>query len=443
MRISFMVVAVLIAVGAFSFPRAFAQDKLYIPDRSSYEWAELLSEVIDKVRRIYVDEVTDEQLFEAAINGILYDLDPHSAYLDEESYQDSRTTISGKFGGLGIEITLDESGFVRVITPIDDTPAARAGMQPNDLITHIDSEVIQGQTLREIVDQLRGEPGEPVMLTVFREDQESFDVTIIRDVIRVQSVRSWIQDEIAVLRVTSFNGNAADSLQKAIAALEEQNPIGYILDLRNNPGGLLDQAIKISDIFLDRGEVVSTKGRSSNDVRRYYASDGDLTGGKFLVVLINSGSASASEIVAGALQDHGRAIVLGTKSFGKGSVQTIVPLKNRDVALKLTTQLYYTPSGVSIQAKGIEPDINVVQSRITELEGPAIRTQENNLPGHLQVGDTNGERDQEGVDDDADRQDASAPQRRDLSQDYQMLRAFDLLRALHISHQHLQNENIS
>ncbi|MEM7071821.1 MAG: S41 family peptidase, partial [Pseudomonadota bacterium] len=336
--------------------------------RDAYEWADLLAKVIGKVRKNYVEEVTDDQIFTAAIRGVLYDLDPHSAYLDEEELDEMQTTTSGKFGGLGIEVSLDKSGYVLVLSPIDDTPAAEAGIKPKDLITHLDGELVQGQTLSEAVDKMRGDPGEPIVLTIYREGEDPFDVEIIRDIIRIKAVRYRMEDDIGYLRITTFNENVLDSLKDAIDELEEQNPIGYVLDLRNNPGGLLDQAIKISDAFLERGEIVSTKGRRAGNIQRFQARSGDLIDAKMMVVIINAGSASASEIVAGALRDHGRAIVVGVKSFGKGSVQTILPLDNGGVAIILTTQRYYTPSGDSIQGKGIEPDIIIEQAVLNKVK---------------------------------------------------------------------------
>jgi carboxyl-terminal processing protease len=388
----------------------------------TYEQLKLFGDVFERVRASYVEEVTDEELMEAAINGMLSSLDPHSSYLNAESFQDMQVQTKGSFGGLGIEVTM-ENGFVKVVSPIDDTPAFKAGVQAGDFITHLDSEPVLGLTLSEAVDKMRGEVGADIVITIRREEQEPFDLTITRDVIRIQSVRSRVEGNVGYLRITTFNQQTSPGLEKAIGEIKEElgtELIGYVVDLRNNPGGLLDQAIAVSDAFLEKGEVVSTRGRTPDDSSRYNAEAGDLAEGKPIVVLINGGSASASEIVAGALQDHGRAIVMGTQSFGKGSVQTIIPLPGHG-AMRLTTQRYYTPSGTSIQAKGITPDIEVKQARLEEIDA-GQRRREADLRGALENGDSSAA--PEGG------QEAEAQGEEAAPVDYQLARALDLLRGL-------------
>ncbi|MGC9419537.1 MAG: S41 family peptidase [Rhodovulum sp.] len=332
---------------------------------SVYEQLDLFGDVFERIRAQYVEPVDEGELIEAAINGMLTSLDPHSSYLPPKDFDDMQVQTRGEFGGLGIEVTQEE-GFVKVVSPIDGTPADEAGIEAGDFITHVDGESVLGLTLDEAVEMMRGPVGSEIVITVVREGvDEPFDVTIIRDTIKLTAVRSRIQGDTVVLRVTTFNDQTYTNLEaeweKSVEELGgEENVNGVVLDLRNNPGGLLPQAIKVSDAFLDAGEIVSTRGRDPQDSDRYNATKGDLTDGKPLVVLINGGSASASEIVAGALKDHRRAIVVGTKSFGKGSVQTVMPLKG-DGAMRLTTARYYTPSGRSIQALGVAPDIVVEQ----------------------------------------------------------------------------------
>ncbi|MBW7852552.1 MAG: S41 family peptidase [Rhodospirillales bacterium] len=331
----------------------------------TYRLLNLFGDVFERVRGEYVEEVTDEELIEAALNGMLTSLDPHSGYLNSKSFRDMQVQTKGEFGGLGIEVTL-ENGWVKVVSPIDETPAFRAGLQPGDYITHLDGESVLGLSLNEAVDRMRGPVDTDIRLTVRREGVEPFDVKITRAVVKIQSVRGKLEGDIGYVRVTSFNERTDELLKRAVEEIQRQagNKLaGFVLDLRNNPGGLLDQAVAVSDAFLDRGEIVSTRSRRSEDTQRFNARPGDIAKGLPVVVLINDGSASASEIVAGALQDHRRAIVLGTKSFGKGSVQTIMPLPGHG-AMRLTTARYYTPSGRSIQAVGIEPDIKVQQARI-------------------------------------------------------------------------------
>lgn len=336
-------------------------------ERSTYEYLDLFGDIFERVRSQYVEEVDEAELIESAINGMLTSLDPHSSYLAPKNFEDMRVQTKGEFGGLGIEVTM-EDGFVKVVAPIDDTPAAEAGMQAGDYITHLDGESVLGLTLSDAVERMRGKVGEELIITVVREGaDEPFDVTIVRDVIKIRAVRARLEGDIGVLRITTFNEQTYDNLKLGIQQVKEdigdREITGYVIDLRNNPGGLLNQAISVSDAFLEKGEIVSTRGRDPQDSERHNAEPGDLTDGKPLVVLINQGSASASEIVAGALQDHRRAIIIGAKSFGKGSVQTIMPLSGQG-AMRLTTARYYTPSGRSIQALGIEPDILVERRRI-------------------------------------------------------------------------------
>src|SRR6266849_871295 len=341
----------------------------------TYRQLNLFAEVFERVRSDYVEEVSDETLVERAINGMLSSLDPHSSYLNAKNYNDMQVETRGEFGGLGIEVTM-ENGLVKVVSPIDDTPAAKAGIKPNDFITQLDGEPVSGLTLPEAVEKMRGPINSTVKLTIRREGKDPFDVSLTRAVVKIQSVKSHLEgDNIGDIRITSFNEQTDSGLQSAVKSLKEKagnKLVGYVLDLRNNPGGLLDQAIAVSGAFLERGEIVSTRGRRSEDAQRFNARPGDITGGLPVVVLINGGSASASEIVAGALHDHHRAVLLGTKSFGNGSVQTIIPLPGHG-AMRLTTARYYTPSGRSIQAKGIEPDILVEPAKIEKVAQGTIR----------------------------------------------------------------------
>jgi len=353
-----------------------------------YRSLNLFGDVFDHVLADYVDQPDEQALVQAAVNGMLASLDPHSSYLPPEGYSAIQLQIGGEFGGLGIEVTMDEDGYVQVVSPIDDTPASRAGILAGDRIIAIDGDDVLGMSQSEAVDRMRGEAGTPVTITIRREGvPEPLEFTLIRENIRSESVRSRAEGDIGYLRITQFTERTYDDLEAAIAELQQDIPAdrlrGFILDLRNNPGGLFDQSIAVSDAFLDQGEIVSTRGREPNDTRRYTARTGDLTGGLPLVVLVNGGSASASEIVAGALQDQERATVIGTRSFGKGSVQTIIPLGDNG-ALRLTTARYYTPSGSSIQARGIVPNIEVLQVIPEELQQFADAVQgEAALPGHL------------------------------------------------------------
>ena len=356
----------------------------------TYRQLNLFGDVFERVRADYVEKPDDAKLVELAINGMLAGLDPHSSYMDPKSFRDMQVQTRGEFGGLGIEVTM-EDGLVKVVAPIDETPAAKAGVMANDIITKLDDEQVQGLTLNQAVEKMRGPVNTKIKLTIMRKGQDKpIEVSITRDVIRVKSVRSHSEGEdVGYIRVTQFNEQTTDGLKKAISDLTNQlgaeKVKGFVLDLRNNPGGLLDQAISVSDAFLDKGEIVSTRGRNAEETQRFNARPGDLTKGKPLIVLINGGSASASEIVAGALQDHKRATLVGTRSFGKGSVQTIIPLGAGNGALRLTTARYYTPSGRSIQAKGITPDIEVLQDVPDDLKARTDTKGEASLRGHLKA----------------------------------------------------------
>ena len=352
--------------------------------QETYKQLNLFGDVFQRVQEQYVEEITDKELIESAISGMLQSLDPHSSYLSPEAYKDMQVKTKGAFGGLGIEITM-EDGFVKVVSPIDDTPAANAGMKSGDLIIGIDGESIKGLTINEAVSKLRGPIKSKVTITVVREDKDPFEIEIIRDIIKIRSVKHEIINNIGYVRLTTFSDTTTSGMEKSVKEIKKElgdKFQGLILDLRNNPGGLLNQSISVTDAFLNQGEIVSTQGRKSDDTSRIFAKKGDIIDGKPLIVLINSGSASASEIVAGALKDHARAIIVGTRSFGKGSVQSIIPLAGNG-AMRLTTARYYTPSGVSIQAKGIEPDIKV-EAGITELKKEKIENRrEENLRGAL------------------------------------------------------------
>jgi len=356
----------------------------------TYRQLNLFGDIFERVRTHYVERPDDSKLVESAINGMLNGLDPHSSYMDPKSFRDMQVQTRGEFGGLGIEVTM-EDGLVKVVAPIDDTPAAKAGVRAGDIITHLDDEAVQGLTLNQAVEKMRGLVNTKINLRITRKGVEKpIEVTIVRDIIRVRSVRSRVEgDDIGYIRITQFNEQTTEGLKKALEDINKQlgdKLKGYVVDLRNNPGGLLDQAISVSDAFLDRGEIVSTRGRDADETQRFNARPGDLTKSKPVIVLINGGSASASEIVAGALQDHKRATLIGSRSFGKGSVQTIIPLGPGNGALRLTTARYYTPSGRSIQAKGISPDIEVLQDVPDEVKSRAVETKgEASLRGHLKA----------------------------------------------------------
>lgn len=354
----------------------------------TYRQLNLFGDVFERVRADYVEKPDDGKLIETAINGMLAGLDPHSSYMDSKSFRDMQVQTRGEFGGLGIEVTM-EDGLIKVVAPIDETPAAKAGVLANDIITKLDDEQVQGLTLNQAVEKMRGPVNTKIRLTIMRKGADKpVEVSITRDVIRVRSVRSNAEgDDVGYIRMSQFNEQTTEGLKKAFsdigAKISDDKLKGYVLDLRNNPGGLLDQAISVSDAFLQKGEIVSTRGRNAEETQRFNAKAGDLTKNKPIIVLINGGSASASEIVAGALQDHRRATVIGTRSFGKGSVQTIIPLGSGNGALRLTTARYFTPSGRSIQAKGITPDIEVLQDVPDELKTKTDTKGEASLRGHL------------------------------------------------------------
>ena len=391
-----------------------------------YKQLNLFGEVYERVRSEYVEEIKDKDLIEAAINGMLQSLDPHSSYLNADNFEEMKVQTKGEFGGLGIEVTM-ENGLVKVVSPIDETPAAKAGILSGDFISHIDDEAVMGLTLSEAVDKMRGAVNTPIIITVIREGKEPFNVEIIRDIIKITSVKTKVYDDIGYLRITSFTQKTYKNLVKEFSVLEKEmnsNIKGLVLDLRNNPGGLLDQAVSVSDAFLNRGEIVSTRGRESNAEQRFNASKGDITKGIPIVVLINGGSASASEIVAGALQDHKRGILMGTASFGKGSVQTIIPVSSRG-AIRLTTARYFTPSGRSIQAKGIDPDIYVPQSKVEVIENNNSR-KESNLRGHLDEKSSESDTNVINNNSEIDEKDTKS------LNDYQLNRAIDLLKSISV-----------
>lgn len=434
----------LLGTGCYAQDAAPVEEKK--PSVSTYDMLNLFGDVFERVRRDYVEEVEDQKLIESAINGMLTSLDPHSGYLNEKSFQEMQVQTKGEFGGLGIEVTM-ENGLVKVVSPIDGTPAFHAGVQSGDLITQIDGEQVMGLTLSEAVDKMRGKVGTSIKISAIREGvSEPLEFTITRDLIKIQSVRARAENDVAYIRVVSFSETTYDSLERDLAAQKKEigdKLKGIVIDLRNNPGGLLDQAIAVSDAFLERGEIVSTRERDPANTKRYSARKGDIAEGLPIVILINQGSASASEIVAGALKDHKRAIVLGTKSFGKGSVQTVIPLKDHG-AMRLTTARYYTPSGVSIQATGIEPDIIVEAAKVEPLEaGDSLRS-EASLRGHLTNDQLKKELERREAEksNTADEEKAKPIPLRDLTadQDYQLSRALDLIRALSIYKQVLNEE---
>ena len=400
-------------------------------NKETYEYLDLFGQIFDRVRSQYVDNVTDEELIEKAIDGMLTGLDPHSGYMDEEVWEEMQMDTQGKFGGLGIEITMEE-GFVKVISPIEDTPAYKAGVLAGDFIIQIDDAPVFGLTLSEAVELMRGEKGDPITITISREGVEPFEVNIIRDIIKIQSVKYEIFDNVGYLRITSFTEQTESGLIKYIKKIKEEldnKQIGFVLDLRSNPGGLLKQSVKVSDIFLEQGEIVSTRGRNKEDILRYRAKKGDRINGQPLIVLINGGSASASEIVAGALQDHKRAIIVGTKSFGKGSVQTIIPFKKSGnnkstTGIRLTTARYYTPSGESIQGKGIIPDIIIEQGTFESKEFK--RYSEADLKDSLD------NEDNENKNDENSDTDEETEEKNRLDTDYQLARAVDLIQGIGI-----------
>ena len=393
--------------------------------QETYKQLNLFGDVFQRVQEQYVEEVTDKKLIESAISGMLQSLDPHSSYLSADSYKDMQVKTKGKFGGLGIEITM-EDGVVKVVSPIDDTPAAKAGMKSGDLIIGVDGESIRGLTINESVSKLRGPVGSKVIITVVRDKKDPYEIEIKSDIINIKSVKHNIIKNIGYVRLTTFSDTTTSGLEKALTEIKKNigNKFqGLILDLRNNPGGLLNQSISVADAFLNQGEIVSTQGRNDDDTSRVFAKKGDLINGQPLVVLINSGSASASEIVAGALKDHSRAIIIGTRSFGKGSVQSIIPLAGNG-AMRLTTARYFTPSGISIQAKGIEPDI-IVEAGVTDLKkAKNDNRREENLRGAL---DKNKKSKKTEIDSDSDK--PLTPLEK-LLQDNQISRAVDMIRGI-------------
>jgi carboxyl-terminal processing protease len=399
-KLSLLVLGAVVGAGSatmVSQTQMLSSTTAFAASADVYRQLSLFGDVFEKVRTDYVEKPDEAKLVEAAINGMLTSLDPHSSYMDTKSFRDMQVQTRGEFGGLGIEVTQEE-GLVKVVTPIDETPASRAGILANDIITQIDGEQVQGLNLNQAVDKMRGPINSTVKLTIQRkESKEPIEVSLTRETIKIRPVRSRTEaNDIGYLRVTQFNEQTYENLRTAIdkltADIGADKLKGFVVDLRNNPGGLLDQAIMVSDAFLERGEIVSTRSRNADETQRFSAKAGDLTKGKPVVVLVNGGSASASEIVAGALQDHKRAVVMGTRSFGKGSVQTIIPLGGNG-AVRLTTARYYTPSGRSIQAKGIDPDQEVVQDVPDELKGKDETKGEAGLRGHLK---NSGEKEERG-----------------------------------------------
>ena len=394
--------------------------KLFSDDSDVYKQLNLFGEVYERVRSEYVEKISDKDLIEAAINGMLQSLDPHSSYLNADSFTEMKIQTKGEFGGLGIEVTM-ENGLVKVVSPIDDTPAAKAGLLSGDYISHIDEEPVMGLSLSEAVDKMRGPINTELKITIIRQGKEAFDLKLKRAIIKVTSIKAKKEEDVAYIRITSFTQKTFKNLVKEYNKLSlemKDNLKGLVLDLRNNPGGLLDQAVSVSNAFLERGEIVSTRGRDNKGEQRYNASKGDITNGLPIVILINGGSASASEIVAGALQDHKRGILMGTKTFGKGSVQTIIPVTSKG-AVRLTTARYFTPSGNSIQAKGISPDIYVPQSKLEILDNNNSR-READLRGALDSEDN--EEDNKN----------STNNENDIVNDYQLNRAIELIRSINV-----------
>ena len=386
-------------------------------DPNDYNYLKFLGETIEKIKSDYVDDVKNKELVESAINGMLSSLDPHSSFLNAESLKKMKIQTKGAFGGLGIEVTM-ENGFVKVISPIDDTPAYKAGIKAGDYITHLDGKSVIGLNLNEAVDKMRGPAGTKLKVTIGRSNQEAFNVTIKRDIIKISSVKSKLEEDVGYIRITTFSEQTSKSTKDAIKEFKkEKNLRGYVLDLRNNPGGLLDQAVSVSDLFLEKGEIVSTRGKNSKNPEMYKAKSGDIIDGKPLVVIINGGSASASEIVAGALQDHKRAILLGTRSFGKGSVQTIIPVKPYG-ALRMTTAKYFTPSGRSIQKTGIEPDIVVEERELKKADNKKI-SREEDLKGALKNPSNKDKKEEK-----------ENKEKSDEIEDFQLSRALDLVRGI-------------
>ena len=432
-KTSILTVSLLCLMLVSPLAEAAKQSKAQTEDADTYELLNLFGEVMERAKVSYVEDVSDKKLIESAINGMLSSLDPHSSFLDDQSFKYMSEQTKGKFGGLGIEVTM-ENGVVKVVSPIDDTPASKAGLKPGDYITNIDGEAVMGMTLNDAVDKMRGKIGSKVKLTIRRINEKPLEVTLKREEIKIQSVKNSIKaDDVVYIRISSFSEDVDTMTAKAIKDAKKKlgdKLKGVVIDVRNNPGGLLDQAVNVSDLFLDKGEIVSTRSRNEEDTVKYTAKEGDIAKGLPIVVIINDGSASASEIVAGALQDHKRAIILGEKSFGKGSVQTVIPL-GKYGAMRLTTARYYTPSGRSIQAKGIEPDIEVKPAKVEVLDtGVGFSEAEfSNARKNETSGDKNSKN--------ADQKKAEAEE---LAKDYQLSRAIDLVKALGLYNEGLEDK---
>ena len=432
-KTSILTVSLLCLMLVSPLAEAAKQSKAQTEDADTYELLNLFGEVMERAKVSYVEDVSDKKLIESAINGMLSSLDPHSSFLDDQSFKYMSEQTKGKFGGLGIEVTM-ENGVVKVVSPIDDTPASKAGLKPGDYITNIDGEAVMGMTLNDAVDKMRGKIGSKVKLTIRRINEKPLEVTLKREEIKIQSVKNSIKaDDVVYIRISSFSEDVDTMTAKAIKDAKKKlgdKLKGVVIDVRNNPGGLLDQAVNVSDLFLDKGEIVSTRSRNEEDTVKYTAKEGDIAKGLPIVVIINDGSASASEIVAGALQDHKRAIILGEKSFGKGSVQTVIPL-GKYGAMRLTTARYYTPSGRSIQAKGIEPDIEVKPAKVEVLD-TGVGFSEAEFSNALK-NETSGDKNSKN----ADQKKADAEE---LAKDYQLSRAIDLGKALGLYNEGLEDK---
>lgn len=432
-KTSILTVSLLCLMLVSPLAEAAKQSKAQTEDADTYELLNLFGEVMERAKVSYVEDVSDKKLIESAISGMLSSLDPHSSFLDDQSFKYMSEQTKGKFGGLGIEVTM-ENGVVKVVSPIDDTPASKAGLKPGDYITNIDGEAVMGMTLNDAVDKMRGKIGSKVKLTIRRINEKPLEVTLKREEIKIQSVKNSIKaDDVVYIRISSFSEDVDTMTAKAIKDAKKKlgdKLKGVVIDVRNNPGGLLDQAVNVSDLFLDKGEIVSTRSRNEEDTVKYTAKEGDIAKGLPIVVIINDGSASASEIVAGALQDHKRAIILGEKSFGKGSVQTVIPL-GKYGAMRLTTARYYTPSGRSIQAKGIEPDIEVKPAKVEVLD-TGVGFSEAEFSNALK-NETSGDKNSKN----ADQKKAEAEE---LAKDYQLSRAIDLVKALGLYNEGLEDK---
>lgn len=432
-KTSILTVSLLCLMLVSPLAEAAKQSKAQTEDADTYELLNLFGEVMERAKVSYVEDVSDKKLIESAINGMLSSLDPHSSFLDDQSFKYMSEQTKGKFGGLGIEVTM-ENGVVKVVSPIDDTPASKAGLKPGDYITNIDGEAVMGMTLNDAVDKMRGKIGSKVKLTIRRINEKPLEVTLKREEIKIQSVKNSIKaDDVVYIRISSFSEDVDTMTAKAIKDAKKKlgdKLKGVVIDVRNNPGGLLDQAVNVSDLFLDKGEIVSTRSRNEEDTVKYTAKEGDIAKGLPIVVIINDGSASASEIVAGALQDHKRAIILGEKSFGKGSVQTVIPL-GKYGAMRLTTARYYTPSGRSIQAKGIEPDIEVKPAKVEVLDTGV---------GFSEAEFSNALKNETSDDKNSKNADQKKAEAEELAKDYQLSRAIDLVKALGLYNEGLENK---